>query len=334
MSPGGVKCRQWSPMVVNGRQQRCSIRSFRYSPGGNSCRRQLFSPIFLVFSPLHALGKTCLLFQSTAQLCMIKINRSLPVSYNKLWVVICLLAAFGLASCGTTRNYVYLKNIEKDTTISGLVSRDFESKIQPGDQLSIVVTSLSASEDEQFNKAASVSTSPAMSGFTVYPDGKVVLHRLGRVQAAGLTRRELQEKLQKDLLGYMKEPIVNVGYLNHKVTVIGAVGTAKVLPMPEEQLNIFEVLVNSGDIKPEGMKDKVMVVREEGGTKRVRHLNLEDKAIFNDPWYYVKADDIVYVKPDLTKQEQAEKRARTQNTIAMATGAASFLLIIIDRVTR
>ena len=265
---------------------------------------------------------------------MRKIFCCLPIGYKMPGVGIGLLLLIVFSSCRSTRHYVYLKNIDKDTTINGLVNRNFESKIQPGDQLSIVVTSLSGVEDEQFNKAAAVSASPAMSGFTVYADGTVLLHRLGKVTVAGLTRRELQNKLQQDLLAYMKEPIVNVGYLNHKVTVIGAVGKSTVLQMPEEQLNIFEVLVNAGDIKPEGIKDRVMLVREEGGTKKVRHLNLEDKAIFTDPWYYLQPNDIVYVKPDTSKEERAEKRQRTQSTIAMATGAASFLLIIIDRLTR
>ena len=275
-----------------------------------------------------------LAYSITSVFSMIQVNNSLSVSYNKLLLGICFVSLIIFSSCGSTRHYVYLKNIEKDTTISGLVSKDFESRIQPGDQLSIVVTSLSTSEDEQFNKAAAVSTSLSMSGFPVYPDGTVLLHRLGKVQAAGMTRRDLQAKLQKDLLPYMKEPIVNVGYLNHKVTIIGAVGGSRVLPMPEEQLNIFEVLVNSGDIRDIGMKDKVMVVREENNTKKVRFLNLEDKAIFNDPWYYIKPDDIVYVKPDTSKEERQEKRTRLQTTIAMATGAASFLLIVIDRITR
>lgn len=273
-------------------------------------------------------------FSITSALSMIKINHSLPASYTKLLVGICIAGSFLLTSCGSTRNYVYLKNIEKDTTISGLVSKDFESKIQPGDQLSIVATSLNPAEDEQFNKAAAMSIIPGVSGFTVSPDGSVLLHRLGKVQAAGLTRRELQAKLQKDLLGYMKDPIINVGYLNHKVTVIGAVGASKVLPMPEEKMNIFDVLVNSGDVTPDGIKDKVMVIREEGATKKVRHLNLEDKAIFADPWYYLQPNDIIYVKSDTQKAEKAEKRIRTQSTIAMVTASASFLLIVFDRIFR
>lgn len=265
---------------------------------------------------------------------MTKITNSFTSSYIMLLIGICLAGLFTLSSCSTTKRYNYLKNIQGDTTITGLVSNDFESKIQKGDQLSIIVTSLSPVEDEQFNKAAAVSTSPSLSGFVVYPDGTVLLHRLGRMQVAGLTRRELQTKLQKDLLGYMKEPIVNVGYLNHKVTVIGAVGTSKVLAMPEEQLNIFEVLVNSGDISPEGKKDQVVIIREEGNTKKVKHINLEDKAIFTSPWYYIQPNDIILVKADTEKLDREEKRIRTQATIAMVTGAASFLLIIVDRLTR
>ena len=130
---------------------------------------------------------------------MIKSNNSYSTSYIKLWIGISLAGLFILSSCSTTRRYNYLKNIQGDTTLTGLVTNDFESKIQKGDQLSIVVTSLSSSEDEQFNKAAAVSSSPATSGFTVYPDGAILLHRLGRVQAAGLTRRELQNKLQTEI---------------------------------------------------------------------------------------------------------------------------------------
>jgi polysaccharide export outer membrane protein len=214
------------------------------------------------------------------------------------------------------------------------VSNDFESKIQPGDKLGITVTSLSAGEDDQFNKAAAGGSSPGAGGFNVYPDGSVLLHRLGKVTVAGLTRRELAAKLEKDLLPYMKEPIVNISYLNHKVIILGAVGKSQVLSMPEEQMNIFEVLVNSGDITKEGLKDNVVLIREEGNTKKVKHLNLENHSIFTSPWYYVKPNDIILVNTDIQKIEKAEKRAKFQSTVAFVTGTASFLLFILDRIFR
>jgi polysaccharide export outer membrane protein len=248
------------------------------------------------------------------------------------YLLVAAIMAIGVSSCKTTAPTTYLKTIKKDTTITGLVSNDFESKIQKGDQLNITVTSLSAAEDAQFNKAAAVSSSPSMSGFTVYPDGSVQLHRLGKVPVAGLTRRELAAKLEKELLPFMKEPIVNVNYLNHKITVLGAVGKSQVINMPEEQLNIFEVLVNSGDIIQDGLKDKVVVIREENNVKTVKHLDLEDHAIFTSPWYYIRPNDIILVNRDYEKALREEKRAKLQNSIGFITGSASFLLFILDRI--
>lgn len=265
---------------------------------------------------------------------MIKINNSLSVSYNVLLVGICVAGIVLLSSCGTTRRYSYLKTIQSDTTIRNFVSNDFESKIRPGDQLGIRVTSLSPAEDEQFNKAGATGSVESVNGFAVDPDGNVQLHRLGKVQVAGMTRRSLEDKLEKDLLGYMKEPIVNVQYLNHKVTVIGAVGQPQVINMPEEQLNIFEVLVKTGDIKDNGMKNRVMLIREENNDKKIKQLDLESDKIFTSPWYYVKPNDIVYVPEDFASAEKIEKRQRLQTTMALVASSASLLIIIVDRVFR
>lgn len=247
---------------------------------------------------------------------------------------ILFMGLFLLYSCGLSKETAYLQTLSKDTTISSLVNSHFESKIQPGDQLSIIVNSFSSTEDLQFNNAAAVSSSPALSGFQVYPDGKVLLHRLGRVTVAGLTRRELAARLEKDLLPFMKDPIVNVGYLNHKVTIIGAVGSPQVLAMPEEALPIFDVLVKSGDISGSGMKDRVMIIRDNGNQKKVKFINLTDHSIFNSPWYYVQPNDIIVVKEDLEKIQKAEKRAKLQANIAFGSSLVALVITIITLVTR
>ena len=241
---------------------------------------------------------------------------------------------FLLGSCTATKQAAYLQTLTKDTTFSSLVNNQLESKIQPGDQLSIIVNSLSSMEDLQFNNAAAISTSPALSGFQVYPDGKVSLHRLGRVTAAGLTRRELAAGLEKNLSAYMKEPIVNVGYLNHKVTIIGSVVAPVVIPMPEEQLPIFEVLVKSGDISEQGMKDRVMIIRENGNKKTIKFIDLTDHSIFNSPWYYVQPNDIIVVKEDFSKIQKAEKRAKLQANIAFGSSLFALVVAIVTLVSR
>lgn len=245
-----------------------------------------------------------------------------------------LLVIVIFASCSTTKQSVYFKTIQSDTTISGFVTNDFESKIRVGDRLDIKVTSLSSIEDEQFNKAAAVSTVPEMSGFLVEKDGRVLLHRLGYVTAAGLSRKEFALLLQNELLPFMKDPIVNVGYLNHKVTVMGAVATPQVINMPEEQMSIIDVLIKSGDIEREGMKERVMIIREEGNDKKVKILNLEDQSVFTSPWYYIKPNDIVFVPQDYAKIEKEEKRRNLQTNVSLVLSGISFLILILDRIFR
>ncbi len=274
------------------------------------------------------------LLSNNLSVSMIKINYSQSGSYNNFLLGMLAAVIVCFASCTTTRQYSYLKTLQNDTTIRNFVGNNFENKIVPGDQLGIEVTSLSPVEDEQFNKAAAKSSSPGMAGFAVDTDGNIQLHRLGKIAVAGLTRRELEEKLEKDLLGYMKEPIANVQFLNHKVTVIGAVSTPMVINMPEEQLNIFEIMVKAGDIKESGMKNRVMIIREEEKDKKVKSLDLEDDKVFHSDWYYVKPNDIVVVPNDVKAKMDAEKRQRLQTTLALAASSLSLIIIIADRIFR
>lgn len=265
---------------------------------------------------------------------MTKFTWRLPAKLNPLSLFMAFAAILLLASCSSTKRSTYFATIKSDTTIKGFITDDFESTIRPGDQLSIVVTSMSGAEDALFNQAAAVSLVPELGGFKVYDDGTVLLHKLGKFKAAGLTRKQLAGSLQLALLDYMKDPIVNVGYLNHKVTVMGAVGGPQVLNMPQEQMSIIDLLVKSGDITVDGLKNRVMVIREEGTEKKIKYLNLEDPAVFTNPWFYVQPNDIVYVPADNAKLEKAERRQQLQSTLALTVSGISFLILILDRVIK
>ena len=237
-----------------------------------------------------------------------------------------------LASCSATKDSYYFKTLKKDTTIKGFVNNSFESKIVKGDNLSIQVTSLSPEEDRVFNQ--SISASPVAAGYMVKQDGSILLHRLGNTAAEGLTRKELAEKLQAALLPFMKEPIVNVNFLNHKVTILGEIAKPQVLNMPEDQMNIIDVLVLSGDVTPNAKRNNIMIIREEGNEKKVKHINLEDHSIFTSPWYYIQPNDIVYVFPDSEKFVKEEKRRKIQTTLSLVSSVASLIFIVLSRIIK
>src|SRR5690606_6867914 len=105
-----------------------------------------------------------------------------------------------------------------------------EPKIQPGDIMGINVSSLDPNSNAMFNTGALQSSSSASTGsvtnlgkegYLVGKDGSINFPIIGKIQLQGLTLTEALEKMQDELLKYVKDPIVNINYMNFKVTVIG-----------------------------------------------------------------------------------------------------------------
>lgn len=253
--------------------------------------------------------------------------------------IIFLLSAICFSSCTPTKNSYYFKTIPKDTSINSGLNKQAESKIRKADLLSIMVSSLNPAEDLTFNAAAAsgaatnASGSGSNSGYLVDANGNIQVHRLGQIHAEGMTRRELKEKIQKDISPYLKDPVVTVRYLNHRVTVLGEVAKSSIVQMPEERLTLLEVLGSSGDVTTFAKRDNILIIRETDNGKQFKRVNLEDHSIFTSEWYYMQPDDVVYVEPNNKKVEE-EKRNKRQQTIAMALSGVSVAIIILDRIFR
>jgi polysaccharide export outer membrane protein len=95
-------------------------------------------------------------------------------------------------------------------------------------------------------------------------------------------------------------------------------------------MNLIEVLVNSGDFKDNAMIQDIMVIRDSADHKIIKHLNLEDHSIFMSPWYYIKPDDIIYVKKDYYRFDKEERRRTLQTTISLVASTISLIVIIIN----
>ena len=256
------------------------------------------------------------------------------------YISICSFLIFGFVisftSCYNVKPIAYFKTLPKDTTINSFVSKKFETKIRKEDILGITVSSLNNELDLQFNGSSNASSNAAdnvtqnATGYLVDENGQISVHFLGKLKVEGLTKKQLQDKLEKELLPFLKEPIVTIKYMNRKVTVIGNVATPKVIYMNEEQMSIMDVLVNCGDLKSEALASDLMIIRDSANHKIIKHINLEDHGILSSPWYYVKSDDIVYIKQDEMKFEKDERRTRVQTTISIVLAITSVTVLLIN----
>jgi polysaccharide biosynthesis/export protein len=267
----------------------------------------------------------------------LRLRSILGILYKPVFIFIAVLFLF--SSCKVTQQSAYFKTLQKDTTLKNFVTNDFELKIIKGDRLSINVSSMSPAEDAFFNAitsvgAAAVGSATSIGGYSVQQDGTVLLHRLGAYKVEGFTRRELSKKIEASLLPYMKDPIVQINFLNHKITLLGELAKPQVLNLPEEQISIIDALVLSGDVTPNAKRNNITIIRENGNEKEVKHINLEDHSIFSSPWYYVKPNDIILVATDNDKYVKAEKRQKLQSTLSLVASGVSLLVIIISQIVK
>lgn len=260
-----------------------------------------------------------------------KIKRVFEVRRGLTFVFLIAGLATFTSSCKIYQPAYYFKDITRDTIIQGFISNEPELKIKTNDLLAISISSLSADEDGLFNKA--LSTGEAKSGFQVNNDGMIYLHKLGKIAVAGLSRKELKNKLEQDLLPFLKDPIVTVNFANHRVTVLGD-GSSQVVEMPDEKISLLEVMAKGSGVTSNSQLNNIMIIRETNNARQVKHLNLQDPSIFTSPWYYLQPNDIVVVKPNEEKIVSEQKRTRNQLYYTTILSGITFAFLIIDRIIR
>ncbi len=138
-------------------------------------------------------------------------------------------------------------------------------------------------------------------GFTVDDHGKIKFPILGNISVLGLTVEEIEDKVTEELLNqYFKETaqlFVTVKLAGLRFTVLGEVGGGGTKTLFQDKVNIIEALANSGDIKPTGNRKDVLIIRQYPQGQKIHHIDLTDLSAVKSPYYYVKPNDMIYVKP-------------------------------------
>ena len=220
---------------------------------------------------------------------------------NKL--VYFILVLFVLQSCRTQKDVLYFQNIDKVNISENNLVDINEYKFQPGDDLTINVSV----ENEELLKPFQIyitspqkegsSTNTSIVSYLIDKNGDVNFPQLGKVKLAGLTRQESIDLLTQKISLYLKNPIVNVKLNNFRVTVLGDTG-GDVINVKNENTNILEVIAESKMIQKSSDIDNILLIRKESNERIKYIVNLKDANLFNEPYYYVKQNDIIYIKPN------------------------------------
>jgi polysaccharide export outer membrane protein len=243
-----------------------------------------------------------------------------------------------LTSCVNTKKATYFNDIVDTAMIAA--TNIPEPVIHANDLLSISVSSLDPQSTLMFNApntTVSSATACAMQqavGYLVNRDGTIKFPMLGQIKAEGLTKKELENTITQHLVDkkLLFDPIVNVRFLNYRVTVLGEVGHPGVINVPSEQITILEAIGQAGDLTINGKRDNVLLIRQnDNGTRSVNRLNLNSSSILKSPDFYLRTNDVIYVEPDKAKAAAA---SRGQQLLPTILSGISILIVIFTSIVK
>lgn len=208
-----------------------------------------------------------------------------------------------LQSCRTQRDVLYFQNIDQVNLNQAELPAINEYKLQAGDDLSINVSvddkDLLAPFTLNLSSPTSGGNSSNSQGITAYTidnEGNINFPQIGKIHLLGKTRSEAIEILTNQFSRYLKNPVVNLKVNNFRVVVLGDSG-GKVIDVKNENANILEVLAQSGDLQKTSDIDNLLLIRTTDNQRTKYTVNLKDANLFNEPYFYVKQNDIIYIKP-------------------------------------
>ena len=243
-----------------------------------------------------------------------------------------VVLVFGLGSCTTIQDIVYLQQIPEEKPISLQAPQDI--RLEPGDQLSISIHGRDPKVVEIYNMPT-VATSTGGStkaNYTVNANGQIDMIQFGLIHVAGLTRAELANQIKNKLVssGVVRDPVVVVDFATMSYSVLGEVASPGRKPIDRDHITIMDALAQAGDLTIQGKRKNVLVLRNEQGKQTAYRIDLTNpESIYSSPVYNLKQNDIIYVEPTAKKANESDNNANTLRTPAFWLSLFTFTITLV-----
>ncbi|RZK36633.1 MAG: hypothetical protein EOO90_26965 [Pedobacter sp.] len=165
--------------------------------------------------------------------------------------------------------------------------------------------------------------------YSVDLDGKVNLPAIGRVEIAGLTRREaaikLQSLYQEKLL---KDPIIEVNVVNLKVTLLGEFAKQGNFLLEKDNTTLIDIIGEAGGISKAADPKTLKIIRGDRVNPELIYVNLNDINSLASKKLILQNNDIIYLQT--TKSAAlAEKMTSINNLVQPLLVVINVALLIL-----
>ena len=246
------------------------------------------------------------------------------------------MACVLLAGCKTQREVTYFQDLNVNSP--QLIDSIGTVRMEPDDQISILVSckepeiaalfNLVRSQQRIGTQGSGSSSSGETSAYTIDNDGNIDFPVLGKLHVAGLTKQEVATLVKQRLVDsdQVKNPVVTVEFANLAFSVLGEVSSPGKYPITRNRTTLLDAISMAGDLTITGLRDSVYVIREEGGKRVAYSVDLRSKDVFTSPVYYVKQNDVIYVRPNAMRAGQSTINENTFSSVGFWMSVGSFLM--------
>lgn len=252
-----------------------------------------------------------------------------------------------LGSCRSQKmNMAYFTDLQD---VEQQIPTSFELRIVPDDQLLISVTApdqeAAAPYNNIYQPVAVTDFNETRSSFyqtgltrrnqnltyqpyVVSVDGFINFPRLGKIHVEGMTLAQLGDYLTEKISDKVTDPMVTVELLNFQVNVIGEVRAPGTYHVSRDRFSVLDAISTAGDLNTFGVRNNILLIREENGQRTYHRLNLNSKDIFDSPYFYLKQNDVIYVEPNKIREANARTDQERQFKLSMTSVVVSAASVI------
>ena len=162
----------------------------------------------------------------------------------------------------------------------------------------------SSLEESGGGSTASTTNTALQTQYLVEPDGTVRLPVIGWIHITGYTIRDAIQMLEQKYSQYYIKPFILLSVTNRRVFIFpGDPGTAKVVPLVNNNTTLMEVLATIGGITENGKARQIKLVRGDPNKPNVYLIDLSTINGIKDGNTILQEGDIIYITPAIRPVE-------------------------------
>jgi polysaccharide export outer membrane protein len=238
-------------------------------------------------------------------------------------------------SCTNTKEILMFQETDKDLKQLKISTLPVEHKIKPFDNLYVSILTVDQEVNKTFNPSKTgdgygsgtdqmygTPTGKYLNGYIVASDSTITLPNLGKINLVGLNLEEAQMKVKTRAEELLKDPVVQLKYLNFWVNVSGEIKSPGIYYNFEGNLNILDAIGMANGITEFADLKNVLVKRQSGNKVSTFKINLTNNSVYMSEAFFLNPNDLVYIPPSNLK-----RRTLNSDTYNKFLGTVSVLLL-------